>query len=232
MKTQIYALLLFTAILFPAVTQADPSREGIDVLHASYRSDHRSRDVTWTVHYLLNVQRSREFVVSPDNLGDPDPGRPKVLEVRYRNNGRNYEARLRDGEVFQLQTPSARRPVQGGTVSPTGGNVWFSVTNNSHSRITLWRSRERGYGRTPVATPIFSQEVAPGQRVRLPVRPNLAWRATRFTTVGGRRIQEEVFYGVVSGNGLNLELLQEGDRVIAAGRDESPARAVGVSMRR
>ena len=94
---------------------------GLDITKATYGYPGNMLDVTNAVKaYIQNGTISLKVSHSAVGIPDPNPNKPKVLEVQYTLNGASNSETFKDGETFSISAPSAQKTPDG----PGGGEVF------------------------------------------------------------------------------------------------------------
>lgn len=72
------------------------------VLHATYGTFDRSKDVTEAISLILS--KKTFLKVSNDVFGDPAPNQLKYLKMKYRLNGEDHEIGVRENDIFNIDS--------------------------------------------------------------------------------------------------------------------------------
>lgn len=72
-----------------------------EIVEAVYGTENNSVDIT---KHLIEAIHNNKLDITASNTiaGDPDPGRPKTLKVKYRLNWRTYEKTYKEDQRIQL----------------------------------------------------------------------------------------------------------------------------------
>ncbi|MEZ5401446.1 MAG: DUF3395 domain-containing protein [Bryobacteraceae bacterium] len=146
-----------------ASTPAAPAASNLRILSAVYGVDNRWRDVTAVVQSRVSGG-SAEIPVTVDVLGgDPAPGVPKQLRVRYSVDGRERESAAGDLQTLRIpQAPSG--PIRVLSAVYGAGGSWRDVTGLVQGRV---RDNQLV---VPVNLDVLGQDPAPGVGKQLRVR--------------------------------------------------------------
>jgi hypothetical protein len=128
-------LAILTATFF--TIGAAFSQSGVDVISASYGAGNQRADVTDRVKALVR-NGLLELRVDPDTLGgDPAPGTPKTLRLRYNDDGRRMTAEYRDFDQIRLgRTVTPTTPAQNNLrITKAEYGYWADVTQAVQSQV-------------------------------------------------------------------------------------------------
>lgn len=131
--------LLATLTASFLLTGAASAQSGVDVISASYGAGNQRADVTERVKALVR-NGLLELRVDPDTLGgDPAPGVPKTLRLRYTDEGRRMTAEYKDFDQIRLGravAPSAPAPSQNNLrITKAEYGYWADVTQAVQNQV-------------------------------------------------------------------------------------------------
>ncbi len=98
-----YPLLLLFAIYAALFASQASARQQLEILDARYGTRHHSTDVAYILRGNIRHGSSISMRIDNDTMrGDPYPGRPKELFVRYLENGRERTTRVSENEWLNI----------------------------------------------------------------------------------------------------------------------------------